>query len=422
MLAMLLFSVPAAGAEDVSAPLVEGGGRVWYTVADGEALLRSMLEAGEEALAETDPVSLRDEAVRTLAEQAAMNMKYAELGLDQVTEDERTQLEEKTRQAYGDAMAGLAAQLREAYGGNEEDSMETARALMKQTGLTYEHIRQQVLAQWRSMRLAEKTVGNVPVFAGEIENVYQEQMVEPDREKYQDNLAAFEEEVLFGGGTSAYIPGDYKLVQWILLPPASEETAADLGNALEAEEKAYDAASTAFAATYGSFDSEEELNAARAAYAGALAEYEQKLEALNRTKEALLESMVARIDEILLEAKNGTPWEELIRKYSADLSSLGNPYPVSPESVKTDEALIAAAAALDEPGRIAEPVVTDRGILLVRLDRIEKEGPAEMTGEVRRQLEEQLREMKKAARLKDLAEEWTEAYEIRTWPERLSLP
>ena len=426
MLAALLLSVgvrmPAAGAEDASAPLVAGGGQVWYTVADGEALLRSMMAAGGEDLTGADPAALRDEAVRTLAEQAAMNMKYAELGLDQVTEEEQTLLGERTRQAYDDAMAGLAAQLREMYGGNEEDSMETARALMKQTGMTYENIRQQVLAQWRSMRLAEKTVGDVQVSAEEIDSVYREQMVEPDREKYQGNVAAFEEEVLFGSGTSAYIPDDYRLVQWILLPPESEEITAGLWIALEAEEDAYKAATAAFSATYGSFDSEEALNAARMAYAEALEKYEQKLEALNRTKEALLESMAGRVDEILREEENGTPWEELIRKYSADLSTLDNPYPVSLESVMTDEALIVAAATLDEPGKIAEPVVTDRGVLLVRLARMEKAGPAEMTEEVRRQLEEQLLEVKKAVRLKELAAEWMEAYEIQTWPERLSPP
>ena len=416
---ILLFS--AAFAEDADLPLVALGDRVFYTVEDGNILMHAELAARGGNMTEDELRKLRDDVMQTLKDQAVLTLKYEELGLDRANPEEEAELKKTAGTAYEDAISQVAEQLRESYGGEEEKSLITARALMDQAGMTYEAVLEQVYARWKSLRLAEAVAGGMTVTDREVDELYLTECVEPDRIKYQDDIDMFEQEVLFGEGTSCYVPAEYRLVQWILLPP-EEPLAGELHAAAEAADGAYSNAVKAYEATFGSFDSDQAMKDARDAYDEALAAYSAAGQELEAVKQQALEAASDTVDKILGEYQAGVPWDELIERYSSDTSTLGNPYPVNEASSITPDVIKEAAMSIGAEGEAGGPVSTEEGVLLVMWLRDVPEGPAEISPETRESLKTQLLDRKMAERVVELLAGWRDEYEIAAWPERLAVP
>lgn len=421
MVCFLLFAaLPPAAAEEADAPLVALGNRVFYTVKEGEILLQSERLRREGSMTREELEQLRNNVVLALRDQAVLTLKYEELGLDREDPAQEAALEKSTREAFERSVEDLAGQLRKAYGGDEEKSLVTARALLDQTGITYEAMREQVYAQWKSFRLAEKVGGDIRVTEEELRALYEAEYVTPDREKYRGHPDAFEREILFGEGTSCYVPAEYRLVQWIELQPG-EPAAGELKAAAAEDAESFRAAAAAYEATFGSFEKEEELQAARDAYDKALAGYAAAEEKLEKAKRKALEAVADTVTSIRQAYGEGAAWDDLTERYSSDQSTRGNPYPVFAESRMTDPVLRDTVMAIPSEGEISGPVCTEEGVLLIVWVRTVPEGAAEMGAETREALKNILRERKQAQRVRELLPGWRKEYEVRSWPERLAV-
>lgn len=407
-----------AFAEESSETLVAYGDRVFYTVADGEALLQSRRMTAGGALSEEEMKQLPDLVLQSLADQAVLILKYEELGLDKKFPGAETTVTEKTREAYESILAETATQLREAYGGTEEKSLITAGALLDQTGMTDQLVKKQIFAQWVNECLGRTVADDVQVTEEELDALYQEQFVEPARQKYQDNPAAFEEEVLFGEKLSSYIPGGFRLVRWIVIRP-EEALAEELRTATDAAAGAYEKAVNAYEATFGTFESDESLQTARKVYEDALTEYGVAMEKAEKIRQKVLDASANTVAEIRKAYKAGTGFEDLIRRYSSDDTTLENPYPIHAESRVTDPDLMELALSVNSTGEISEPKVFGDGVWLVLYERDQPEGAAEMTEETRTVMKEMILSLKRAEKVEELLAEWRREYEITTWPERL---
>ena len=420
-LMLILLALSAASAENLTPLVCTGDSKIIYTVQDGKALMKNIIAAqGQSSLSEKDLLLIRDNVMNSLIEQAAMELKYAELGLTEIDPEEAIQLEENTHAAYEKAVSEMADQLIEVYGGNKEDALVTARALLKQTGLTYETIRGQTQAQWRTLRLAEKVAGDIEVSENEIDTLYEDEYVKPDQEKYMENIPAFENEVIFGGGHSCYIPEGYRLVEWIMVP-FPETIGEAIVSAFDEADKAYETVSEAYLATYGTFENNDALVKAQTAYTNALEAYSRSSDVLAQLEDEALLASQNVIDEILGRYESGTSWDDLIHEYSSDLDSEGNPYPLHTESITSNQLLIKAGFSISEPGGTADPVVTEDGILLVCWTSAAESGIVPLDDNSRKELRNLLLSRKREDKIRSLIPLWETQFGIESFPERLSV-
>ena len=167
----------------------------------------------------------------------------------------------------------------------------------------------------------------------------------------------------------------------------------------------------------------DEMAAAKAAYdeaAKALeeaqADYRDALEA------ATLPLVQEEVDEINAQFAAGIDFKSLVSRFSTDRTERnisGSGYPFHPESKQWRENFRAAAAALEKPGDISEPVLTDLGVHILYYASDIPEGEHELTGEEQETLNASALTYYQNQALEALMAEWRGEYEIETHPELL---
>ena len=167
----------------------------------------------------------------------------------------------------------------------------------------------------------------------------------------------------------------------------------------------------------------EDIAGAREAYDAAMAEATGAQTAYEaKRKELTLPLIRETVERICDESKNGEDFVSLIGKYSVDKSERnteGKGYPVHPESKGWPAEFTAAAAALEKPGDISEPVMTDLGIHILYYAGDMPAGEHELTGEEQETLNEAAKYWYQTRELEEKCAQWRGEYEIETRPELL---
>ena len=112
----------------------------------------------------------------------------------------------------------------------------------------------------------------------------------------------------------------------------------------------------------------------------------------------------------------------LIRKYSTDRNEInltGGGYPFHPSSRNWSEEFAAAASALEKPGDISGPVLSDLGIHILYYAGDIPAGAHELTPEEREMLTSSATNYYQGLELEKLIESWKQEYEIEIHPELL---
>ena len=102
LLLMYIVMCSLAQAEEA---LVEYQGVVWYTVQDGQSILDAMAADDSLSVSENE---LKEEAAQILADQVIFTLKYQELGLDVLSEEDDEILSAQTQAAYEANLEQLA--------------------------------------------------------------------------------------------------------------------------------------------------------------------------------------------------------------------------------------------------------------------------------------------------------------------------
>ena len=112
----------------------------------------------------------------------------------------------------------MQARLRKAYGVTKEQALESAPTLMTLSGVTREILYAQQEASYHNVLLMQNVAFDVDDSDATIAQVIDRTYVAPDREKYQDDYAAFEKTVVSEGGFSYYMPAGVRLIDRVVLP------------------------------------------------------------------------------------------------------------------------------------------------------------------------------------------------------------
>lgn len=411
----LPFSAPAEG-ED---PVVVRVGEVAFPL----SLARYSYQSSIDLLAyqgvtptQEEKQELLTQTVDHLVELGLIENKLMEAGLNDLTEEEESALRSYAGNVYESLWQGLSQRAKDA--GVEATEKEITGWLAEQ-GYTLDLVYEEALVALRNERILALYCPDVTVTPEEVEAYYLETFLEPDRAAYAHDIPRYEQEILDTGNESFYTPEGYRVIRQILLPfPSSvlsqlNPLSQELEEASAAVDAAYNAA--ADAAVSGG-----DVEAARG-------EYKAKQEALsavaariNEAQESALPLVKDRTDEIARKYREGVSFDDLAKEYGQEAGEeAAAELLFHPDSTRWAENFRKHVLALEKPGDLSEPFITNLGIHMVLYQADWPGGEHVLSEEERQALEAGALQAKQTKALRLLEEDWKKQYPIETHPELL---
>ena len=416
---LICLLLPFSALAESTDPVIVRVGRVEYTLPLAQYSYQSNLDLmayqGYEPTA-AEKEELRQQTVDHLVDLALIENKLIERGKNDLTDAEETLVRSYAGNVYESLWQGFQQRVKnEGYDASEAQITQW----LTDQGYTLDMVYQEALVNVRYSRIFELYCPGMTVTEEEVEAYLQDTFVGPDREAYENDIPRYEREILNTGNESFYTPAGYRIIRQILLPypasvvseinalqPALEEGAASL-------EAAYNA--VADAAIQGG-----DVEAARAEYEAQSAEYASLLGKVVELEQSALPLVQDTTDEIIRRYVAGESFDSLIATYGKEAGEeAGGELLFHPDSESWAEAFKKQVAALDKPGDITEPFVTNMGIHIVLYQDDLASGVHELTQEERRTLEASALEAKQMEKLQEFLAEWKNEYEIETHPELL---
>ena len=278
-------------------------------------------------------------------------------GLDKLSADEEESLQDYARQAYEQIWQSVSDQLK------EEDPEETwtdrvITQTMEEAGYSMNGIYEKAVQNLLMERFTAEFCADVTVTDEEAREFYRTSYIQPDRELYENNIQLFEEQVLYGGESSTYIPEGYFYVKYIVLRPSEERTEA-ISEAESALLEANMEAEEAEAALTRAALENQNLDAARERYQSAITAQETATAMLEQ-EERLAEEDFAPMAELVRKAlEDGDSFESLIGQHSVQQVYTGRDepgFPFHPSSPNWEDGAREKIAALAEKGDCTDPI------------------------------------------------------------------
>ncbi len=405
-------------------PVVVRVGEFSYTVSEVQKVLDTDLTLSRILKAEyltPEEKQLQKEAtIDRLVGICLLKKKLSEAHQDSFTSEEEERLKAAARVQYEDLWQQGFKYLQE----NElSTEAEDVTYLLDSMGISVE-------AAYEELKLSELRNRAIKLFCPDtlltekqVNEYYEEQFLAPDRERYKDDIKAYETEILATGSESFYTPEGYRFIRQILLEYPREVGTALRNDTLRVQEAAdrLQDAFQALAMAAASATGWDEMVEPRKAYDAALAEANEAQSSYEAKRKELTEPLVrGQVEEIRSLYESGTSFQKLISRFSTDLSAANTGtggYPFHPASDQWPENFIEAASALEKPGDISEPVYTDLGIHILYYEGDIPSGDYELTEEEKSMLEASALRYYQDIELEKLIEKWKNQYFVETHPE-----
>lgn len=163
--------------------------------------------------------SITDSVIDSLVERSVLLAKAKELGLDELTDEEKTQVEEDTASQLDSLRQNAASE----FSLDIETQLDEINAKLQEYGYTEENIRASVTESLLVTKAEDYAVKDVEVTEDEIVAEFNSR-VESAKESYASNLSAYGQAVL-NGSTVYYRPAGYRNVKQILIQFNEEDSA-----------------------------------------------------------------------------------------------------------------------------------------------------------------------------------------------------
>lgn len=308
-------------------------------------------------------------AARVRSEIAAA--KFDEAG--ELTEEEMTEAENEIQETYE---LYLESAMDYAEGRNDEAKAENARVLMRQVGVDYDSLYDNVLTRTKETRMEELLAEEITEVSEEELQAAYDAKVEEQQSLYTDG-SSFESDM--SGSEDVIVcwrPDGYRTVKHILVMP-SDEIKAKYSNAVsdfEASRSDIELLEDELAEANDDDIAEgertpEEIQAEIDAILAVIPDQQAAIEA---AKQACLNDVKAVTDEIYARLAAGEAFEDLIAEYGEDPGMQNEPamsrgYYVSRASQNWEVNFRDAAMALTQVGEYsAEPVVSGSGVHIIQ--------------------------------------------------------
>lgn len=411
-----------------------------------------------------DPDQILNDTLDATAKDLLLKQKAQEAGLDVLTPEETSKVEEDGEAAYQD----ILTQVQDSFfqdtklAGDELTSALAAKSeeLGYPRDLFIQNAREQVLND----KLRANITKDVAVSDAEVSAEYETRLAQA-KSDYTENLSAYGQAVN-GGEPVYYAPAGYRYVKQVLVKFLPEDqTALDqlkkelstLQTALDGKQTEVDsfesalakesldqndqasldkqkaALTTEEAQQYDEFLASEALNDAQVAALDALKQKTPVYQALSEAKTALdakqaeltaaqdaaYANILPKAQEVYALAQApGADFDALVKQYNEDTGMPETGYAICEGFASFDEAFVKPAMALKNIGDVAEPSKGIYGFYITQYAADIKEGPVALDA-VSGLIHDELLETKKGEVYTTTVDEWIAAATIKKYPERI---
>ena len=321
-----------------------------------------------------DLEDLKQDALDALVEQKLVAQKAAELGLDQLTDEQKAEIEEQVNADFENYIESYQEDVRTDDMTDEEARAATI-AYLEENGVTAESLRESQTETYVADLLREYAVADVTVSDEELQAAYDEK-VAADETSFSGSPYMYEYNK--SNGTTVYWnPEGYRTVKHILFLLSDEQKAeltaletelSDIVDRLEALENPADEAEDAGTDATAEPEPTAEPETLTAAELKQLkADKEKEIE---DKKAELLASFQERIDEVTTRFEAGESFDDLMAELGEDPGmqtepGMTNGYVVSANSVMWEAAFTEHAMAIEKPGEIGEAFLGSNGVHII---------------------------------------------------------
>ena len=425
---MILLCLPTAGtalADD--GPVAVRVGEVSYPLSLAQFAYQSGIDAAVglslETLTDEDRQMILDSTMERLTQNALLENRMREKGKADFTDAEQEIMRSMAQSRYEQLWQGLYQKLRES---SEDVTEKQVSEWMNKQGYTVDAIFREYRIQELQFRAFEMYCKDVTITTKDVAAYYENTYVAPDRERYEHDVPLYEKEILLKNNEAFFVPEGYRYIKHILLayPDDLMDALRPYAERLKAAQEKLQEAYQSLADAATQVAEMNDLLPWREAYDEAKAEETGAEQAYLDKREEALDMLKPVTEEIIRRYQAGEPFENLMKEFSTDknFQSPEEPgFPFHPESTNWPEAFRAAAAELEKPGDLSQPVATDTGIHIIQYAGDMATGAHALTDEEQKALEEAALYAARLDRLHTLMETWKQDYEIETHPELIVL-
>lgn len=412
--------------EAAADPVVVRVGDVTFTKSQLESAVDTDVTLSEmmtpKYLTDEEKLRQRDETINRFIGVGLIEMKLRDAGKDDFTGEEEESLRATAMSQYEAMWQGIWQRAQQSDQGFTEDQV---TEFMQEQGYTSEAIFEELKANERRHRAVEMFCPNMTLTEDMVEKYYEAQFLLPDRQRYENDLDLYEQEVLANNNEAFYTPAGYRAIQQVLLDYPDEVTRGLRNENAHVNEAARAVAEAVQKVTEAALsgDSWDDVAEPRAQYDEALEALKSAQQAYTDKRKALALPLVREtVEAINAEIDAGIDFNTIINKYSTDKNEQNldkGGYPVHPDSKNWPGEFLEAVGKLEKPGDTSGPVLTDMGIHILYYASDIPEGAHELTAEERSALNASALYYYQTLELEKQMEDWMDEYEIETHPELL---
>ena len=397
-------AVPAAEVEPAESIAATVNGQV-VTQSEVDGIAQNMLNTYAQYGYDTTNASLissiNQYALEYAVQLEVMEQKAVELGLDQLTDEEKAAIETQTSTEWEDLISTYITYYvtlaEDATDDEKAAARETAITGLEELGYTYDLLLSDYTRSAIFDKVYAEMIKDAIVTDEDVLAAFNTQ-VEADQASYAGNVATYEYMTQYYGQTSYYQPEGYRGITHILL-----EVEQDLLTNYQTLVSTL--ASQDPTATDTDLVTQDDVDAAYA---------------------AIIASVQPTIDEINQKLADGVSFDDLIAEYGKDPGMQSEPnksegYAVHADSIIWDPAFVKAAFSVENVGDIAEPVVGNYGVHIVKYHRDVPAGAVELTDDIRASLQATLQSEKEDEVFNAIMTEWMDAAVIE-YPTAVATP
>ncbi len=424
LLSLLLTTCISALSESAEDPVVVRVGDITFTQSEvqfGYVSSLDVLKAFNGEVTDEDRQVLLEGTIQRAVDIGVAECKLKQLGKYDFTEEELSTLQYSAQQAFDQTWQEL-------YKRAQEEDVETTEAeithWLEESGYTVDAYFREAQITERQYRLVEMYCSDIVLKQSDVDDFYMENYVEPDREKYENDIDLYDSEIALTNSEAFFVPEGFRYIKQIVLPlpdgfedqlkPYERRVKSRLQDAQTVYLELADAAAEA--------ETMEDFAEQKAAYKAAREKMEEARQAyLAKLKEAVPQ-VQDTVDTIRQATEAGIRFEDLIKKYSIDQQYVeGNGFQFHPNSKRWPEPFGEAIAAMEKPGDLSEPVASVDGVHIFCYMGDVPAGVHTLTDEERAALEQSALRAAQKKKLDELVQEWKADYEIETHPELIDV-
>lgn len=361
---------------------------------------------------------MQQSVIDSFVQTSVCSDKIAELGLDQLTEEEQTELDAAVEETWAYYQENVTASYfaDTTLTGEELDSAVLAK--MEELGVTRESVTEYEKSIITSDKLREYVIANVAVTDEELQASY-DKKVEEDKTYYENYPSSYGARV--NNGTVVYYrPAGYRMVKQILVKFTEEDQALldSIEDAISEQEtlvSSYTNTLTELGVTdvpallaqvnvtmeqtatvtdlatvtdiTANFDegTSEEISTAATSLAEAQAKIDFLNSQLDQAKAQAFTNIDAQADDILAQLASGADWDTLMAEKTEDpgmqegAATAATGYAVSAATTNMDTAFLSAAMALENVGDVSPKTEGIYGYYIIQYTSAVEEGAVDLS-------------------------------------------